>query len=554
MRVSKPAILLIFFSLAWAAGAGATPAVRFTDRLDDKKLVNQIVRSAGNGNLDSVSTLLSGKGYLNHSVLQKGDSVLIDAGPQYRIGAVYLMVIHSDGEINELTNSAYRGRVPTQAMIEWLKEDIIDEYRSRGHYFASLHTDRIQLNAESVDFHLRLITGPVVVIERLRFRGLTRSKPDFVAHLSGLREGEPLIRGKVDDAVRKIESEGYLQNDSVPVLTPNRNYDRAELLFYLSEQKSNRLELGGGYVPRRGNVNGEFVGRVDFESKNLFGWGRKLALLYDRKDRASSRTEFRFAQPMFIPDHLEFQVRFTQVDYDSSYHDFMAEGGVSLITRGGTRLTGSGSWAKTEPQRASQPPSRTITGRFAYEWDHRVYPPNPSGGRRVQLAASYIRRSSRPASSATTVVNNESVFEIGIDNYFPLSRKWLLRINAESRVRISSRELIDFSEQFKLGGFGSLRGYRQDQFAGRRVALGQAEVRLRPSSRVAFYLFADVGFVYARRQVTPDRIDSEEITRPGAGLGMFAGSAKVRMTMELGWGRHDRIEDGKIHLGLSTLF
>jgi len=401
---------------------------------------------------------------------------------------------------------------------------------------------------------LRLITGPLVTIQRVRFKGLTRSRPEFVAGLSGLRPGDPLVRERLHDAIAKIESEGYLRVDSLSELAPSENYHEAEVLFNLTESRSTSLELGGGYLPGKGLRKGEFIGHANLESKNLFGTGRKFAVLFDRKDRASSHTEFRFVQPLFIPDHLEVSVHVRQIDYDSSYNLFSAEGSVTVVTRGNTRLTGGVSWAKTEPQRSSQPPSRTVAGTLGYESATFDDAANPSSGRRLKIGAGYLRRTSHPDTSATTTSNDESTYELAVESYLHLGGPLVIRANVESKTRITSRDLIDYSEECKLGGQGSLRGYRQDEFAGRRTVLGQVEVRFRPSAALAAYLFGDVGYFYGKRLTAPGVVSAEETTRVGSGIGLFVGSPSARVTMELGWGRHDRIDDGKIHLGLVTLF
>lgn len=529
------------------------PKIGFVTRLEDKQLISRIGR-ASRGGEDSIGVLLSHDGYFDYALAYRGDSLIIDPGTRYQLGSVHLTVVDAEGKAAEYTLNSYRGRWATQEEISRLKADIISDYHDEGYYFASLNTDQVKLDRTTAELFLRLITGPIVTIERLRFKGLTRSKPDYVARLSGLRPGDPLIGDQIEDAVRRIEASEYLENDSTPQLTPNAAYDGVELLFYLNELKSNRLELGGGYLPKQGTLPGEFVGRVDFESRNLFGSGRQLAALYDRKDRFSSRTYFRFVQPMFIPDHLEFAMGLEQVDYDSSYHSFSATGGVSLVTRGQMRLGGHASWTKTEPQHSSELPSRTLGGGVSYDMNHLRYRPNPSGGYRIGFVVSYLRRLSRPDTSGTTATDNESVFELGADNYLPLGKALVFRLNLAAHVRVTSRDLIDYSEQFKLGGFRSLRGYRQDQFAGRRIALGQSELRFRPSRQFAFYLFSDVGYVYAKRLVAPNVVGSEEITRVGSGFGLFVGNPTVQMTMELGWGYHDRIDEGKLHVGLVTLF
>jgi outer membrane protein insertion porin family len=375
-----------------------------------------------------------------------------------------------------------------------------------------------------------------------------------VGKLSGLREGEPFVENGYWAAIRRLEAGDYLRNDSIPEITPNENYDGVELLFQLTELPANRLELGGGYLPGQGDTEGKFVGQVRYESKNLFGYGRHVELFFSRKDKSSTLIEFLFGQPFFIPDHLELQMHLSQVDYDSSYYLFTIDGGVSLLTRRNTRIGAGISWTKTEPQRSSQPPSRALSGLVEYEVQRFDYASNPSSGTHLIIGLSYIRRTSWPDTVASTVVEDESTFEIAADNYFHPGKGIVLRLNVESKVRVTSRDLIDFSEQFKLGGYGSLRGYRQDQFAGRRTFLGQAEIRLRPSEGSAFYLFSDLGYVYSKKEMQPGIIESEKLTRFGSGLGFYIGSPSARMTLEIGWGRHDSFDQGKVHFGLVTLF
>jgi outer membrane protein assembly factor BamA len=503
---------------------------------------------------DTIAALLNAEGYLRPVLSTVGDTIIIDPGILFRLGDINLALIAADGTVARKSYPAFRRLPASRQSVVRFKEAIVAEYQDAGYYFASLSTDSVSFAEDDVSFNLRLITGPLVRIGQVRFKGLTRTDPGFVRRLSGIREGDPFVAGQVDDAVRKITARGFLQNDSMPQVTPNEAYDAVELLFHLTEMKSNSLELGGGYLPRQGDRSGEVIGRFRFRSNNLFGSGRKIDLLFERKDRRSSRLEFGFAQPFFVPDLLEATLHIQQVDFDSSYYSFTAEGGVTLFTAAGAGLTGTVSWTKTDPQRLARPPLHLLKGTVSYSANALDYRPNPKSGRQVILAASYIRRSSRPDSAATAVVDDESMFHIAADNYFHLGRGVVLRLNADALVLITSRDLIDYSEQFKLGGYGSLRGYREAQFAGHRVALGQVEIRFRPSPNASLYVFSDVGYIYSMAELSPGKGTAQELVRNGSGVGLYVGSGGARMTLEIGWGRDDRVGDGKLHVGLVTLF
>jgi outer membrane protein assembly factor BamA len=544
--------------VCWAGNVYAQSSkpysVKYVSAGIDKQLGRNIKQLAERGKRDSISIILSDEGYLDHSLAHAGDTLVIDPGLRYQLGDVDLTIVNPDGQIERKNIANYRSRNASLHNMAGIRDDILLPFQQQGHYFATLNTDRISIREGKVLPQLRLIAGPLVEIQRVRFKGLRKTDPEFVRKLSGVRESDIFTRELYLKAMRRIEGGDFLRNDSLPQITPNQNFDGVELLFYVSELRSNRLELGGGYLPGRGSEKGEFVGRMRLESINLFGSGRRINLMLDRKDRASSQVDILFGQPFFIPDHLELALHFSQVDYDSSYHSFTIDSRLSLITRGNTRIGGGLSWTKTEPQKSSQPPSRILSGGIEYDAQKLDYRPNPSSGRHLKIGLSYIRRSSWPDSVVTTVINNESMFEIAADNYFRIGRNVIIRLNIETQVLITSRPLIDFSEQFKLGGFGSLRGYRQDQFAGRRTALGQAEIRVRPSSSLAAYLFFDAGIVYSKREVKPGMVDSENLERAGSGAGLYIGSSSVRMTLEIGWGRNDRADEGKVHFGLITLF
>lgn len=550
-------IVLSFLGLA-SEGLGFVLQIKPTAQSLDKSLTASLQRITHKKNIskveDELSVVLSESGYLNNRISVVGDTIAVDAGLCYKIGMISLSVVSIDSTFGKQELFRYRGFVASKKNLEQAKNDIISNYYDQGNYFASLNTEKVVLQSGIADFEMRLILGPVVKIERVRFRGLVRTRTEFARNLAGMKKGDIFTAVGVQTAINRLESRGFLKNDSIPQLVPNENYDGMEVVFYLKELRSNSLELGGGYLPKQGNQSGEFVGRFYLKSLNLFGSGKQSELLLDKKDRLSSRTYFRLGIPFFIPDQMEVSLRLEQVDYDSSYHSFTGEGSLSYYSDGGACLTGGLSWTKTDPMQSHKASSRSLAGSARYEVKKFDYAPNPSYGRKTKLGLSYIRRTSHPETAATAVVNNESMFEIAWDQYLTLKRKFVLRFNAETQVRITSRDLIDLSEQFKLGGYGSLRGYRQDQFSGRRIFLGQTEIRFRPSSSFASYLFTDFGYVYEKREVAVGQIEAQELCRWGSGTGLFFGSDRNRLTLELGWGYHDHIGDGKLHFGLTTMF
>jgi outer membrane protein insertion porin family len=539
-------------------GAGSPVIVSGPQGLSDKSITRQIIRLAERSRPDSlrvrIEAMLDEAGYLDHRLRMIGDTLEIETGPAYTIGQTQITVVRADGNIERQQTNQYQGAAAGRLAIERIKNGLLDGDRQRGNYFASLTAQAASVHDHRLDLDFKVITGPLVRVQRVRFKGLTRTDPAFVEKLSGVKTGQPFVDDDIDRAVGIIESTGFLAIDTLPYILPNEEYDAVEVVVPLRDLKANTVELGGGYLPRQGGKPGELVGKFDFHSLNLFGTGRKLQALLERKDRASSRIVFSFSQPLFIPEYLEASVHLEQTDYDSSYQSFAAEGTLGMISGGNTRASAGIGWTKTEPQRSSQSSSRTLSGLMRLHQQSLDFPPNPSRGYAIGIGAAYLRRSSRPDTSATDIVNNETTFDLAGETYLRMYRGWIWRLNLQTRMRLTSRDLIDHSEMFKLGGYGSLRGYRQDQFAGRRTVLAQAELRRRLSPDLALYLFADWGYVYDKKESRPGVVSAYDLNRWGKGGGGYVGGESARLTMEFGWGQGDRLGEGKLHLGLTTVF
>lgn len=558
--VHRPVTCLLCLWVTTQVVAGAGTPVRVDTRrgAPDKAVIGQVIRLAERSRPDSavrrIESLLDDAGYFDRRVEPVGETLMVDPGPRYTIDGVGITVVAADGTVEQSRTNRYAEMPAGRSDIERIERGLLDGYRAEGYYFVSLTPQPPSMRDHRLDLDFKIITGPMVRVARVRIKGLTRTDPRFAEKLTGIRPGRPFMQDDVDRAVTVMERTGFLAVDTVPYILPNEQYDAVEVVIPVRDLKANTLELGGGYLPRQGEKPGELVGRFDFRSRNLFGTGRKLQTSFDRKDRASSQMVFAFGQPLFIPDYLEAAVRLEQVDYDSSYQSFSAEGTLTMAAVGTTRVSAGVGWTRTEPQHSSQDPSRTVSGLIGLSRESRDHPANPSRGYAVAIDAAYLRRSSRPDTSLTDIVNDETTFGVRGESYVRLHHAWVARVNVQTHVRLTSRDLIDYSEMFKLGGYGSLRGYRQDELAGRRTILAQTELRWRPSPDLALYLFGDWGYVYDKKINESGTVSGYDLNRWGRGCGVYVGGESARLTMEFGWGEGDSLGEGKLHLGLTTLF
>ncbi|MBN1885805.1 MAG: BamA/TamA family outer membrane protein, partial [Candidatus Krumholzibacteriota bacterium] len=104
--------------------------------------------------------------------------------------------------------------------------------------------------------------------------------------------------------------------------------------------------------------------------------------------------------------------------------------------------------------------------------------------------------------------------------------------------------LIEPAERYPLGGATTLRGYRENQFRGERIALFSAEYRLTGDGRV--FLFDDAGAFF---------VEGEGWTaKNGAGFGLRSDSPLGVIELSFGVGERLSLDDTRIHISLRQSF
>jgi len=125
----------------------------------------------------------------------------------------------------------------------------------------------------------------------------------------------------------------------------------------------------------------------------------------------------------------------------------------------------------------------------------------------------------------------------------------------------TNEKVVPLSDQYKLGGINSLRGYREEEFYGTTVSWVNLEYRFLMEGNSRFFLFTDYGY-YERRILSGDSGDFKEISdgkpirgvRLGYGLGLRIDTKAGLLGLDYGLGKGDSFSQGKIHFGVINRF
>jgi outer membrane protein assembly factor BamA len=139
---------------------------------------------------------------------------------------------------------------------------------------------------------------------------------------------------------------------------------------------------------------------------------------------------------------------------------------------------------------------------------------------------------------------------VDLEVYVPTFRWQTILLGLHGRQVKSNEKYISVSDLFRFGGTSSLRGYREEEFWGEKIAWLNLEYRylLAPRSRV--FLFFDGGYFYQK-----DREQKViEDYKFGYGFGFRIETRLGVIGIDYGLGEGRGLTSGLVHVGLTNKF
>ena len=112
---------------------------------------------------------------------------------------------------------------------------------------------------------------------------------------------------------------------------------------------------------------------------------------------------------------------------------------------------------------------------------------------------------------------------------------------------------IELGDRYRLGGTTTLRGYRENQFLGSRIAWTNTEYRFLLARRSFFYGFFDTGYYYLPGD-DAKAISPLKQFKYGYGIGIRLETSLGNVGVSIALGEGDGIGQAKLHFGLINDF
>ena len=427
---------------------------------------------------------------------------------------------------------------------------IQEKYRADGYILAKITDLNI---AQDGTLTIKISEG---VLESYKVKGNKKTKDHVILREMRQKPGEPFNANQARRSMQRVYNLGFFEDVNVK-MNPGVEPNAVVMEIDVKEKRTGSFGIGAGYSSSDG-----MVGMVSVSDTNFRGMGDTISLSYEMSgdDTDARGSTFMYRRPWLDKKETAGTLRVYNRTYEYDDYDengnhkesFMRKyaGGEITISRpmseystnfvtlrnrddkyvkhtesgnAGNR-SGNTAWIKN-----NFGTTRSITLEHVTDTRDNIY--EPTTGARASLSAEFAGLGGDFSYQKYTA---------GDAHYLKAGRSQVFVLRAQ--YGISKGTMSEYS-QFRVGGQDTIRGYREDQFRGTRMALLSAEYRFPIVSKVTGALFADYGGAWSSGFM-PENLHASV----GVGLGLNTPIGPLR----LDYGRGS--QGGRVHFRVGGTF
>jgi outer membrane protein insertion porin family len=438
---------------------------------------------------------------------------------------------------------------------------ILNLYEENGFPYCQISPLHFKVSENGqVSFSFLVEEGPRVKITSVQLVGLRSTRERVILREMGNDVLGLFCQSRLEAGLKRIERLSYIERVDHTQLLAADDPEEGSLKISLQERKNNTFNGVLGYAPGTGNRKGVLFGSMDLAFDNIFGTGRMMQWNWSRKDPHSSQLFFLYREPWVLGFPPTLELSLMQVDYDSTYLKLRFSSRLRFNSTQSLSWGLLAAWEKVIPGPAGEggiPDSRKYEVGADIALDHLNRPVNPRKGIAYGAGISYARKVNYATAALSPEKNRISSIRFNLDLFHlvPTLRAQTLFVGLHLKGLLTEEEPVPLSDQFELGGAGSVRGYREGAFLGTQVAWANLEYRFLLQGNSRFFLFADYGHFerkdYDKKDNPPEEFSSQKL---GYGFGLRVDSRAGLLGIDYGLGEGDGITGGMIHFGITNRF
>ena len=432
---------------------------------------------------------------------------------------------------------------------------LLRECAQHGFPLATLSYDSVSLDSYNslAIVHTQLDPGLLVRIDSIFVRGNRLTKRKVIIRELPLLAGDIFQLDRVESIPSRLMRLGFFRSVAPPQLLRDA-HGRFLLDLEVVEGSSNTFNGVAGYNPGIGNEKGYLTGLIDLNFGNLFGTGRQLGARWEKRSRDTQELALSYREPWMLGYPLHLSGGFQQLIQDTIYVERQLE--VAIDWPVSPRFTISGRLSRqsvTPDSLASErlflPKSRVLGAAFGVAYNSLDFPLNPNQGVAYQTTIESGRKSIGVLGATPSRSIHRQRLTVDFQLVVPVLRSQVLSVALRGRQVTSGEEFVSITDEYRLGGATTLRGYREEQFRGSRVGWSNVEYRYLLGPRSRAFAFVDIGYFF--KETATAKIEE---FKNAYGIGARVETPLGVVGVDYGLGEGDGLLQGKVHVSLVNSF
>lgn len=444
--------------------------------------------------------------------------------------------------------------------------EILDELEKKGYPFAKIIVNSLELeiaadsSSSSVQLNVTIEPNFKAVISKIEIVGNENTSADVILREIKVKSGDIYYPEYNKLLTAKLNRLRFFE----PVSDPEFYFNEANegiLKITVKEANTNNFDGIIGFIPPAQNEDaGYLTGLVNINMRNLFGTGRNFSFKWQQLDRNSQELDLRYLEPFLFGLPLNISPRLYQRKQDTIYVDRFIELTADYQTNENFSFSATVASQSIIPTMFEKPVftvynSSIITGGVGLRYDTRDDPISPVSG--INFFSSFSI-SNKKINGPVEFITPNQVLQVNLkkinfdfDLFLEIFNRNVLALGVS--VREIQGDFIEESDYFKLGGNSTLRGYREEQFRGNRVAWSNIEYRFLISRRSYLFAFFDSGYYLVNGDESKKIVETSAF-KNGYGFGMSFETGIGLLSVSYALASGEGFSDGKIHFGIINQF
>ena len=457
-----------------------TPTFLSFIRNDDKYSKEKL-----KGDLEKLESYYKDRGYVTFNV----DSTQVSITPDKR--HVYLTVnvteggiykidkVELVGELHDVSPDALRslllvapGQVYSGALVTASEERLTQALGNSGYTFATASGVPQVHDNGTVDVRFMVDAGKRAYVHRIEFKGNTVTQDDVLRREMRQMEGGWASSALIELSKTRLERLGFFKDVNVETPEVPGTDDQVDVKFSVEEQPSGSISATLGYAQSSGLIVG-----AGYQENNVLGTGNSMSLnvSWSQYQRAVA---FNYFNPYFTLDGISrgYNLYFRQTDYNqanlATYSSDAYGAGVNYsFPIGETQRIGFGFSIEHTKLDAGYYAAVEISQFIHDEGDSYLnYKANLTWTSSTLNRGLFPTRGRQQTASLSVTMPFSDLTFYKLDYkdqiYFPITENYALRLHGEIGYGDSYGNGgglgLPFYENFYAGGFGSVRGFKQN--------------------------------------------------------------------------------------------